>query len=317
MNCREFEERLDAYLAGDGDDRPEYDRHVESCNACLKASEVGRAALAALAGLRRPALSMKRRLRMAPVAVGILALALIAWWAAPGSPAAPAPELVRPAPRPPEPNRLRGKVVVAGRVPQRKKIRVGVDPACMDSYKEAPMLSEDLVVKDVGGEHRVANAVVYVASPISGAFPDATEPKRLRQVGCRYDPHVLGLRVGQPLEIRNEDPTLHNVHASPELNREFNLSQAKSGLVSTHRFEIAERAIRLKCDVHPWMTAWVFVFDHPFYAITGEDGTFEIPDLPSGAHEIAIWHEKLGEKRISIATANGPVERTIVFEVDK
>lgn len=166
MNCREFEERLDAYLAGDGDDRRERDRHAGSCESCRRACDAGRSALAALADLRRPVLSMKRRMRQTPAVLGVLALALFAGWMGFDAPSAPAPDAVGPAPAPAERNRLRGKVMVAGKLPLRRKVQTAADPVCQESYKDAPMLSEDVVVKQVGDEHRVANAVVYVVSPV-------------------------------------------------------------------------------------------------------------------------------------------------------
>jgi hypothetical protein len=111
------------------------------------------------------------------------------------------------------------------------------------------------------------------------------------------------MRVGQPLEILNSDPTLHNIHAMPKANQEFNNGQPIQGMKMTHTFTAKEVMVPFKCDVHGWMNAYVGVLDHPYYAVTKEDGKFELKDLPAGTYTIEAWHEKLGTQTSSVTIA--------------
>ena len=116
-----------------------------------------------------------------------------------------------------------------------------------------------------------------------------------------HDDHIsVGVQVGQVLEILNSDPTLHNVHAVPVANQEFNTGQPLPGMKHTHRFATSEVMVPFRCDVHPWMFAYVGVLDHPFFAVTGPDGTFNIEGLPPGTYTIEAWHERLGAQTQTI-----------------
>ena len=108
------------------------------------------------------------------------------------------------------------------------------------------------------------------------------------------------MRVGQPLEIVNSDPTLHNIHALPKGNTEFNNGQPIQGMKMTHTFTAKEVMVPFKCDVHGWMNAYVGVLDHPYFAVTGKDGKFELKTLPPGTYTIEAWHEKLGTQTQSV-----------------
>src|SRR5205814_8913459 len=127
-------------------------------------------------------------------------------------------------------------------------------------------------------------------------------PATIDQKGCRYHPHVFGMRVGQPLEIVNSDPTLHNIHALPKGNQEFNTGQPIQGMKTSHTFTAKEVMVPFKCDVHGWMNAYVGVLDHPYYAVTDKDGKFDLKTLPPGTYTIEAWHEKLGpqEQKVTI-----------------
>ncbi len=210
--------------------------------------------------------------------------------------------------KPPEPAKgtgaVSGKVVLKGTAPKPKKVPVSADPVCVDLRKQDPLYSEDVVVKDVGGENRLRFVVVYVSSKVEGSFPTPTEPAVLDQVGCHYEPHVLGMMRGQPLSIKNSDPTLHNVHAMPQMNKEFNIGQ-RQGATDVKTFDLAENEIKFKCDVHSWMNATVFVFDHPCFAVTKDDGTFEIRNIPAGSHELTFWHEKYGTTSAKVTVEVG------------
>jgi plastocyanin len=145
----------------------------------------------------------------------------------------------------------------------------------------------------LGPGQTLANVYVAVKSGLANRrIPAPEQPVLLRQVGCVYEPRVLGLMTGQVLKVRNDDDTLHNVHIIPNINRPFNRGQANKGDESIFQFEKAEIGIRVCCDVHPWMRAWIHVSDHPFFAVTGLDGKYSINGLPPGEYEILAWHER-------------------------
>ena len=125
-------------------------------------------------------------------------------------------------------------------------------------------------------------------------YDPPTDKPQIDQKMCRYHPHVQGMRVGQPLEILNSDPTLHNIHALPKNNSEFNNGQPIQGMKMTHTFDKPEVMVPFKCDVHGWMNAYVGVLPHPYFAVTKDDGKFELANLPPGTYTIEAWHEKLG-----------------------
>jgi plastocyanin len=142
----------------------------------------------------------------------------------------------------------------------------------------------------------------------------AAEPALLDQQGCIYAPHVVALRVGQPLRIRNSDPTLHNVHVRSERNREFNLGQPIRGLESRRTFTSGEVGIDVSCDVHGWMSGVIAVFDHPYFAVSGEDGGFVLAGVPAGTYTVEAWHETLGvtSQQVTV-TATGEAQVTLEF----
>jgi hypothetical protein len=119
-------------------------------------------------------------------------------------------------------------------------------------------------------------------------------------MNCRYHPHVFGMRVNQPLTIVNSDPTLHNIHAIPKANKEFNNGQPIQGMKMTHTWETKEVMVPFKCDVHGWMNAYVGVLDHPYFQVTGKDGKFDLKTVPPGTYTIEAWHEKLGAMTQSV-----------------
>jgi plastocyanin len=167
-------------------------------------------------------------------------------------------------------------------------MRMDVDPHCA-ALHAGVVLNDDLVVDPKGG---VRWAFVYVKSGLKAAPPPAPQtPVLLDQIGCVFTPHVLGVRVGQPLQIRNSDPRLHNIHALSFDNLEMNVSIVPD-TETVHRFTKREVMVPVKCDIHPWMAAWVGVLDHPYFAVTGEEGAFAIPDLPPGRYVVEVWHEK-------------------------
>ncbi|MDA0745336.1 MAG: carboxypeptidase regulatory-like domain-containing protein [bacterium] len=191
-----------------------------------------------------------------------------------------------------------------GKVPGRKKIQMAADPVCNAKHTEAA-LSEVLVVDDDGAMH---NVFVYVKKGLAGKkFDVPVEPAVLDQNGCMYQPHVLGVRAGQEVLILNSDGTLHNVHPKPTVNDEFNLAMPKFMKKKTVTFSKPEVMIPIKCDVHPWMQSYIGVLDHPFFAVTGEGGTFELKGLPAGTYTVEAWHEsdRIGSQTQEVTVKDG------------
>jgi plastocyanin len=153
------------------------------------------------------------------------------------------------------------------------------------------MNKEEIVV---GAGNGLANVFVYVKEGVSGTYPAPATPVVLDQKGCAYRPHVFGVMTGQPIDILNSDDTLHNVHAIPEVNKAFNQGMPVPGSKVSKSFTKPEVMVRIKCDVHGWMSSWAGVLPHPFFAVSGEDGSFTIKGLPAGTYVIEAWHEKLG-----------------------
>ena len=193
-----------------------------------------------------------------------------------------------------------GSVTLEGPAPANEPIRMNADPVCVREVKGT--VQQETFVVGAGGA--IANVFVYVKDGLGDyAFEAPAGPATLDQKGCRYTPHVFGIRVGQLLEIVNSDPTLHNIHAQPRSNREFNTGQPIQGMKTTHTFATREVMVPFKCDVHGWMNAYVGVLDHPYFATTDKDGKFELKTLPPGTYTLEAWHEKLGtmEQKITVA----------------
>ena len=187
---------------------------------------------------------------------------------------------------------LKGTVTLDGMAPKNEAIRMNADPVCQREAK-GPQAQETY---EVGADGKsLANVFVYVKDGLgSFSYDPPTDMAKIDQQECRYHPHVFGMRVGQPLEIMNSDPTLHNIHAIPKTNSEFNNGQPIQGMKMTHTFDKPEVMVPFKCDVHGWMNAYVGVLDHPYFAVTDATGSFDIKNLPPGTYTIEAWHEKLG-----------------------
>lgn len=189
-----------------------------------------------------------------------------------------------------------GKASFTGTPPAPQKIDMNADPTCAASGATA--LTEDVVINSNG---TLKNVFVYVKEGLEGqTFTPSTEKVILDQKGCHYTPHVFGAQVNQPIEILNSDATLHNVHGMPKASKEFNLGMPIQGMKLTRKFDKPEVMVKFKCDVHPWMSAYAGILEHPYFAVTGEDGSFEIPNLPAGNYVLEAWHEKFGTQTQSI-----------------
>jgi plastocyanin len=204
--------------------------------------------------------------------------------------------------------KVTGRVVIEGPVPANLPIQMSADPFCSRQNADGAAFESFLV--DDGG---LRNVFVYVKDGLGGYYFEVpTDAVRLDQEGCRYRPHVLGMRVGQPIEISNSDDTLHTVHAVASVNREFNLSQPLKNLKEQRTFTAREVMVPFKCNVHNWMQAYVGVLDHPYFAVTADGGAFEIELLPAGTYTVEAWHEKLGT-RVQSVTLKENESKEITF----
>jgi len=196
---------------------------------------------------------------------------------------------------------ISGTVTYEGKVPSLKPIAMDADPACAKKHT-GPVPSDVLVL---GDGNTMGNILVRVVGglPAGKTWPAPTSPAVMDQKGCRYEPHVLGIQIGQPFKILNSDGILHNVHSLPKVNKPFNMAMPASRTEASHTFEKPENIFQVKCDVHPWMSSYIAVLTNPFYAVTGKDGKFSIPNLDPGTYEVEAWHEKLGIQKMSVTVA--------------
>ena len=197
---------------------------------------------------------------------------------------------------------LTGTVTYTGKVPTLKPIAMDADPGCAAKHT-TPVMSDVLVL---GPGNTMANVMVRVKSGATGTFTAPAKPVVIDQKGCRYEPHVTGLMVGQTLKMHNSDGLLHNVHALPKVNAPFNMAMPANRTEAETKFGKEEGMFLVKCDVHPWMASYVGVFGNPFFAVSGKDGKFTIPGLPAGTYEIEAWHEKLGTKTATVKVGAEP-----------
>ena len=200
---------------------------------------------------------------------------------------------------------ISGTVTFNGDAPEMAVLDMAADPVCDEKNQENPRRRQVLVL---GEGQTIANVMVQIKGAslpdLAHDMPDTVV--EFDQGGCQYAPHVFGLRVGQTLKILNPDGTLHNVHAFSKVNAEFNEAMPQFRTELEKVFDKAEPTpFAIKCDVHPWMNAWAAVFDHPYFAVTGEDGTFTIGGLPAGTYELEIWHERLPAQTVSVTVGVG------------
>jgi plastocyanin len=191
---------------------------------------------------------------------------------------------------------LKGKITFDGPPPVLKPITTSSDPGC----KNPNLPPETIVVSDGGLE----NVMVYVSGGNTNTFPVPAEPVTLNQEGCHYIPHVFTLQVGQKLKIVNSDETAHNVHAWPEINKGFNVSQSSKGVSHEFSFDKEEVLLPVRCDVHNWMNAFIGVFTHPLAAVSKKGGAYEFK-LPPGTYTITAQHETLGKQDMMVTVAEG------------
>jgi hypothetical protein len=198
---------------------------------------------------------------------------------------------------------IKGTVTLDGAPPEPRKIIMTAGPDCAKLHS-SPLTYPEVVTGDHGA---LANILVYVKSGLgSYHFDVPATPAALDQVGCMYEPHVLGLMAGQALEIKNTDPIIHNVHPVPHNNRGWNKSQPVGSAPIEASFEHPDFAMPVLCNVHPWMRAFLFVFPHPYFDVTSTAGTFELKNLPPGTYTVEAWQEKYGTQDQTVTL--GPKE---------
>jgi hypothetical protein len=199
---------------------------------------------------------------------------------------------------------ITGTVTFAGTVPKLPTIAMDADPVCAKKHS-TPVQSQMLVL---GPGNTMGNILVWVSKglPAGKTFPPPSTPVTLDQNGCMYVPHVQGIMVGQQYRILNSDGVLHNIHSLPKINSQFNKPMPPALKEATTKFDKAEDVFQIKCDVHPWMQAYIGVFSHPFFATTGPDGKFTISGLDPGTYTLSAWHERLGTQTATVTVpANG------------
>jgi plastocyanin len=197
---------------------------------------------------------------------------------------------------------LSGSIRYMGPRPRPKLVDMSNEPACVDA-NHAKVYEDSLVV---GPHDGLANAFVYIKLGLEGkTFAPAQTHVIIDQKGCWFRPHVLGMQTGRTLQIINSDPVTHNIHPMPQVNREWNHSQGAGDPPMNHKFAKAEVMIPVKCNIHSWMHAYVGVLDHPYFAVTKEDGKFAIGNLPPGTYTLAVWTQTLGTQQQTITVAPG------------
>lgn len=207
--------------------------------------------------------------------------------------------------------RVKGVVKFQGTPPKPRPINMSADPSCMHQHAGV-VLAQDVMTDSKGD---LQNVIVYIAEGLSDrSFENPAEPVTVEQKGCMYQPHVLAVRTNQPLHVVNEDQTSHNIHPTPANNREWNKAEPP-GASLDETFAREEIAIPVKCNLHSWMHGYIAVFKHPYFAVTGKDGSFDLSSVPPGTYTIKAWHEKLGTSSQTIMIgAHETKEISFVFQ---
>lgn len=181
--------------------------------------------------------------------------------------------------------------------PPAKVINTNADPYCAMMHKTDKLKSEQVVPNANG---TLADTFVFLSEGVSGTYPAPVTPIVLDQQGCHYTPHIVAMMAGQPLKIRNSDSTLHNIHPLPVVNTPFNIGMPNKGMEQTRVFPKAEAPFHVKCDVHPWMSGYIGVFNHPFFGVSNSEGIVKIVNVPAGTYTVEAWQEKFGPKFVKV-----------------
>jgi plastocyanin len=206
---------------------------------------------------------------------------------------------------------IKGSVKLEGKAPERKDVVMQSDAFCASR----PASKDEEVV--VGGAGQLKNVVVRIAKGVAAAPAAPAKPVVLDQNGCIYRPRVVVAQAGQQVEIRNSDQTLHNIHTYKGKSTLFNEIHVQGTPPRVKPAPKVGDVVKFKCDVHPWMTAWLLVTDNPYFAVSGDDGRFEIPQVPPGKYTVEVWHERYGSQTQEVTVADGkPVELKLSFKAN-
>ena len=201
---------------------------------------------------------------------------------------------------------ITGTVKFDGTAPHARLIHMDADPVCY-AVNKGNVHSRTVIL---GDNNTLGNVFVYIKSGLTKSnYPAPAQPAVIDQGGCNYTPHVIGVMVGQKVKFLNPDGTLHNVHAMCKINPEFNASMPDFRKEMQVSFDKPEFMFPVRCDVHPWMQAWMAVMAHPFFSVTGTDGKFEIKNVPAGTYVIEAWHEKLESKSVTVTVTDNSVHQ--------
>jgi plastocyanin len=254
---------------------------------------------------------MRQQSRIRPFAATVMACVLAGCGGADetdqqaGGPAAAAVEVENPA-------TVRGHIAFTGSPPAPRPIDMRDEPTCAEQHANGVDTADahDVVVND----GRLQNVFVYISDGVTGSFPTPAEPVLIDQQGCIYHPRIAGVQTGQTITFRNSDGLLHNIKAVPSGRGGFNITQPVN--MDTQRsFPQSEVMIPIECNVHGWMHAYVGVLDHPYFAVSGADGSFSIDNLAPGTYTLTTWHERFGTQSQQVTV--GPDETAdVTFTYD-
>ena len=196
---------------------------------------------------------------------------------------------------------IKGHVRLNGKLPGNPVIRMAADPMCARMNVGKRVIQMTVAASADGS---LANVFIRV----QGTFPQTPVPSTavtIDQTGCVYAPRMVGIRVGQVLQVKNNDALLHNVHGISAHDNGFNIGQPMAGMVNQFKPKNEEIMLRLKCDIHSWMTAYIGVVPHPYFAVSDDGGAFQIVNVPAGTHTLQTWHERYGPLSQTVRVAAG------------